>query len=77
MKRFLSIAEVEALTGLSGRTLRSWCARGRIAGAKQPGGYAGSWLMPTEALVDLGLLDDHAETANLADLNERTDTREN
>ena len=67
MKRRLTVAEVQALTGWSERTIRSGCARGRVRGAIQPGGYAGSWSIPVESLVELGVVDvaDTAEARNL------------
>jgi hypothetical protein len=52
------------------RTVREWCATGKLAGAHQWSGYLGSWLIPVTTLetlrsrpADISLLADLAETA--------------
>jgi hypothetical protein len=39
--------------GMSDRTIRRLCVRGRLKGAYQPSGYAGHWLVPVSSLQGL------------------------
>ena len=63
LDRLLPLRAVARLTGLNERTLRAWCARGRLPGAWQPGGHTGSWYVPARTLVARGLLADDADDA--------------
>jgi hypothetical protein len=55
--RLLTLRRVAALTGYDVHSLRRWCAAGRVPGATQPGGYAGSWYVPRRALQQLGVVE--------------------
>lgn len=43
---YIGAEEFAKRTGLTLRTVQRWCKEERIPGAIQPGGYAGSWLLP-------------------------------
>lgn len=68
--RLLTLTRVSALTGYPVRSLRRWCARGRIPGAWQPAGREGAWyvpagtlelLRPTPSMADVADLSEHPE----------------
>ncbi len=66
-----STAKAARWLGIPERTVREWCATGKLEGAKQWSGYQGKWLIPLTTLetllprpVDPSLLADLAETAN-------------
>ena len=66
LDRLLTLRRVAQVTPYSERSLRRWCARGRVPGAWQPGGREGAWYVPARALLTLGATP--ATVANLADV---------
>jgi hypothetical protein len=48
--RYISVDIYADYYQLSPETVRRMCREGKILGAVQPGGYAGSWRIPIEAL---------------------------
>lgn len=60
--------------GLSERTVRDLCQKGKLEGAWQPAGFQGKWLISTECLrairpepADPTLVADLADSADLAE----------
>lgn len=50
MSDVVGTAKAAHWLGLSERTVRDMCAKGRLEGAYQPSGYSGKYLIPTVTL---------------------------
>ena len=71
----MSTAKAAKWLGVPERTVREWCATGRLEGAFQPAGHYGKWLIPLRAIeamlpypADASLLADIADIADSADV---------
>jgi hypothetical protein len=73
LERLLNIPTVSKLTGLNRRTLAYWCKQGRLKDAEQFGGPRGSWYIPLRTLVELGLV---AQVAQVAEVSNQSPTLE-
>lgn len=52
MKHLLTTTDVARLLGVHEATVADWCRKGRLPGALQPNGYAGTWSIPYKAIVE-------------------------
>lgn len=50
MNNYIGVTAYAMYFDLSPETVRRLCREGKIPGAVQPGGYAGSWRIPITAL---------------------------